>query len=102
MLECLRRWSFLRIPEGEIKAEEGNLGRNRNWKETNGRNGRINDSIQFHTVFIIKWCLAHQPKCSLFDIIVSSLTYAKLTIAQYELSSGDVNITPMSLSILCK
>lgn len=49
-------------------------------KRQDGRNGKINDRAQSHTVLMVKWCLAHQPKCSLFDIIVSSLTYAKLQL----------------------
>lgn len=40
----------------------------------------ISDRAPSPTVLIIKWCLAHHSKCSLFDIIISSLTYAKLQL----------------------
>lgn len=57
------------------------------------QHGRINDRAQSPTVLIIKWCLTHQSKCSLSDIIVSSLTYANLPLHNMR-SQVEMSISP--------
>lgn len=69
----------LSFTKGEGRKERGGKKQKRReiWEEIevgkkrqNGRNRRINDRAQSPPVLIIKWCLAHQSKCSVSDIIV--------------------------------
>lgn len=79
--------------EGRKEEKKSRGGKSRKkYKLEGDKNGRINDRAQSPTV-LIKWCLAHQSKCSLFDIIVSSLTYANLPL--HNLSSQvEMSILP--------
>lgn len=69
----------------DIEKEERKLGRE-------GKKGMEESMAGLNPLLliIIKWCFAHKPKCSLFDIIVSSLTYVKLQL--HSMSSQEMSI----------